>query len=405
MIKKLRIKFVCIVMAIAALMVGSILGVVIHFTGANMEMQNISMMRTIAASPFQQGNIDKPSNDEVRLPFFTVQISSRGELITAGGGYFDLTDREYLQQIVNLVLSADRESGELKEYDLRYLVAMSPVGLSIVFADTATESATIRSMFYSCMCIFVVAMLAFLGISILLSRWAIKPVAVAWDQQRQFVADASHELKTPLAVIMANAELMQNEETSEADKTKFSQNILSTTYQMRSLVENMLEMARVDNGTVKMNFVSLDMSELISNAVLSFQLLYEEKGMGLRYAISEEIFIDGSEQHLYQVMDVLLDNALKYGSPNGMVSVDLISNGRNCVLSVASPGEPISNEDLKNIFKRFYRADKARAMNGSYGLGLSIAESIVEAHKGRIWAESKNGNNIFYVQIPTKTPV
>lgn len=401
MIRKLRIKFVCIVMVIAMLMVGGILGVVIHFTGTSMEMQSISMMRTIAASPFQQGMPGKPMDDEVRLPFFTVQISSRGELITAGGGYFDLTDREYLQQIVNLVLGADQESGELKEYDLRYWMTMSPAGLSIVFADTATETATIRSMVYSCMFIFVAAMLVFLGISILLSRWAIKPVATAWDQQRQFVADASHELKTPLAVIMANAELLQNKETPEEDQQRFSQNILSTTYQMRSLVENMLEMARVDNGTVKMHFAPLDLSELISNAVLSFQLLYEEKGMGLRCAICEGIRVDGSEQHLYQVMDVLLDNALKYGTPNGMVSVDLIRDGRNCVLSVASPGEPISKEDLKNIFKRFYRADKARAMNGSYGLGLSIAEAIVEAHKGKIWAESKSGNNIFYVQIPS----
>ena len=401
MIKKLRIKFVCIVMAIAALMIGSILGVVIHFTGINMEMQNISMMRTIAASPFQQSNIGKPSNDEVRLPFFTVQISSRGELITAGGGYFDLTDREYLQQIVNLALNADHESGELTEYNLRYLKAISPIGLSIVFADTVTEAATIRSMVYSSIFIFFAAMLAFLGVSILLSRWAIKPVEKAWEQQRQFVADASHELKTPLAVIMANAELIQSEQVAEEDKQKFSENILSTTYQMRTLVESMLEMARVDNGTLKMNFATLDMSQLVSDAVLSFQLLYEEKGMGLRCAVSDGVSIYGSEQHLYQVMDVLLDNALKYSSPNGMVSVDLISTGRTCVLSVASPGEPISKEDLNNIFKRFYRADKARTMNGSYGLGLSIAESIVEAHKGKIWAESKSGYNIFYIQIPT----
>ena len=108
----------------------------------------------------------------------------------------------------------------------------------------------------------------------------------------------------------------------------------------------------------------------------------------------------GSEQHLYQVMDVLLDNALKYSTPGGTVSVKLTQNGRNCTLSVASPGEPISKEDLKNIFKRFYRADKARAMNGSYGLGLSIAQSIVEAHKGKIWAQSGNGYNTFTVQLP-----
>lgn len=400
MIKKLRMKFVCIVMTIAMLMVGGILGVVIHFTETNMETQSVSMMRAIAASPFQQESLGKTSSDEVRLPFFTVQISSRGELITAGGGYFDLTDRQYLQQIINLALSADQETGVLKEYDLRYLKAVSPMGLAIVFADTATEAATLRSLIYSSSFIFLAAMLIFLGISILLSRWAIRPVAKAWEQQRQFVADASHELKTPLAVIMANAELMQNGQAAEEDKEKYSQNILSTTYQMRSLVENMLEMARVDNGTLKMHMAALNISELVSDAVLSFQLLYEEKNMGLRCAISREITVHGSEQHLYQVMDVLLDNALKYATPGGMVSVDLVSAGRNCLLSVASPGEPISGDDLKNIFKRFYRADKARAMNGSYGLGLAIAESIVEAHRGRIWAQSSEGYNTFYVQLP-----
>ena len=400
MIKKLRIKFVCIIMAIAMLMVGGILGVVIRFTGAGMEMQSVSMMRTIAASPFQQGNLGKLSDDEVRLPFFTVQISSRGQLITASGGYFDLSDREYLQQIINLTLESEQESGQLKEYNLRYLKSFSPMGLTIVFADTATETATIRSMVYNSLFIFLATMLIFLGISILLSRWMIKPVATAWNQQRQFVADASHELKTPLAVIMANAELMQNEDTAEEDIKKFSSNILSTTYQMRSLVENMLEMARVDNGTLKMNFAQLDLSELVEDAALSFQLLYEEKNMGLRCAVADGIAIHGSEQHLYQVMDVLLDNALKYGTPGGMVSVDLVTSGRNCLLSVASPGEPIEQEDLKNIFKRFYRTDKARSQDGSYGLGLAIAESIVEAHKGKIWAESQNGYNTFYVQIP-----
>ena len=401
MIKKLRVKFICVIMAIVMVLLGCILGMVIHFTANNMQMQSISMMRAIAAAPVQQGIPGKPMEDEVRLPFFTVQISSKGELIAASGGYFDLTDREYLQEIVNSALAADRETGELEGHGLRYLKAFSPAGFTIVFSDTATESATLKQLVYSCLGVFVGAMVVFLGISILLSHWVIQPVAKAWDQQRQFVADASHELKTPLAVIMANAELMQNEETPEEDKKKFSGNILSTTYQMRGLVENMLEMARVDNGAVKMNFAPLDMSELVSNAVLSFQLLYEEKGMGLRCAVSEDIRVCGSEQHLYQVMDVLLDNALKYGTPGGMVSVDLVNTGRNCLLSVASPGDPISGEDLKNIFKRFYRTDKARSLNGSYGLGLSIAESVVEAHKGKIWAESERGYNIFYVQIPT----
>ena len=102
MIKKLRTKFVCVVMAIAMLMVGGILGVVIRFTVSSMQMQSVSMMRTIATSPFQQMNLGKPPNDEVRLPFFTVQISNRGELISTSGGYFDLSDRENLLQIINI---------------------------------------------------------------------------------------------------------------------------------------------------------------------------------------------------------------------------------------------------------------------------------------------------------------
>ena len=399
MIRKLRIKFICVIMVIVMVLLGSILGVVIHFTGQNMQMQSISMMRTIATAPFRQGIPGKPHDDQVRLPFFTVQISSRGELIAASGGYFDLTDREYLQEIVNSALRSDREIGELDEHDLRFLKSASPRGFTIVFSDTTTESSTLKHLFYSCLGIFLVAMVVFFGISILLSHWVIKPVATAWDQQRQFVADASHELKTPLSVIMANAELMQNEETGEEERTAYSRNILNMTYQMRVLVENMLEIARVDSGTMKFVFSEVDFSQLVTDAALSFQLLYEEKGMGLRCAVPEGIVLRGSEQHLYQVMDVLLDNALKYSAPGGMVSVDVVSTGRSCVLSVASPGEEISKEERKKIFKRFYRADKARAMNGSYGLGLSIAESIVEAHKGKIWAESGNGYNTFFVQL------
>ena len=399
MIRKLRIKFICVIMGIVMLMLAMILGVVIHFTGQNMEMQSINMMRAIATAPFQQGKLGKPP-EEVRLPFFTVQIGNRGELLGVSGGYFDLTDREYIESIVNAALASERNTAELEEYHLRFLKEKSPRGYTIVFSDTTTESATLKNLYSICVLIFFVAMGVFLGVSILLSNWVIKPVAVAWDQQRQFVADASHELKTPLSVIMANAELLENEDTVPDDRRKFSRNILSMTYQMRTLVENLLEMARVDNGTLKMQFAALDFSELVRDAVLSFQLLYEEKGQTLQNAIPEGITLQGSERHLYQVLDVLLDNALKYSVPEGHTNVELKRIGHSCLLTVSNTGEPISKEDLKSIFKRFYRADKARSLNGSYGLGLSIAESIVEAHKGKIWAASELGYNTFFVQLP-----
>jgi len=132
-IRKLRIKFICVIMVIVMLLLGSILGVVIHFTGQNMQMQSISMMRTIATSPMQQGIPGKIHDDQVRLPFFMVQISSQGELIAASGGYFDLTDREYLQEIVNSALLSNGEIGELYEHDLRFLKSVSPRGLPLSF--------------------------------------------------------------------------------------------------------------------------------------------------------------------------------------------------------------------------------------------------------------------------------
>lgn len=400
MIKKLRIKFVCIVMAVAMCMTGGILGVVVYFTGVNMQTQSVSMMRAVATNPIRKNDLGKPAGDEVRLPFFTVQINNRGELTSVSGGYFDLSDKEYLLQIATLAVNARSESGELKQYDLRYLKSTSPRGMTIVFADTVTEKATMRGLIYSSIFIFFAATATFLGLSILLSRWAIKPVEKAWDQQRQFVADASHELKTPLAVIMANAELLQNAPDQE-NNLKYSQNILATTYQMRTLVENMLEMARVDSGRQKITMSPVNLSEFVSDGALSFQLLYEEQGRELHCQAQEGISICGSEQHLYQVLDVLLDNALKYSCPHSRVTVNLTGSGRHCVLSVASLGDPISKEDLQNIFKRFYRGDKARVRDGSYGLGLSIAKTIVEAHKGKIWAQSKEGVNTFFVQLPT----
>ena len=220
MIRKLQAKFICVIMVIVMVLLGGILGFVIHFTANNMETQSINMMRRIAVSPFQQGHPGKPS-EEVRLPFFVVQVSRKGELTDISGDYFDLSDQESIQKIVDEALCSDSKNGKLNAHNLRYLKVSSPRGYTIVFSDTTTETATLKNMVYSCLAIFLAAMLVFFGISVLLSRWVIKPVETAWEQQRQFVADASHELKTPLAVIMANAELIQSADTCEADRNAF----------------------------------------------------------------------------------------------------------------------------------------------------------------------------------------
>lgn len=401
MIKKLRLKFVCVIMVLAALLLGVILGVVLHFSATTMEMQSLNLLRSIASAPFQKGLWEQKPPDS-GLSFFVVRTGAHGEVIGLEGNHTDPLPLDVLEEISSDALASRQESGLLKSHGLRYFVKQTPMGFTIVFSDTSTENAAMEELTQTCLLIFLVAMVLFLLISLQLSRWAVRPVEKAWDQQRQFVADASHELKTPLSVIMANAELLQSDETPEQESKQFSQNILTMSYQMRSLVENMLEMARIDNGTAKIPDESVDFSQLVQDAVLSFQLLFEEKNMSLSASVAEDLQVTGSEQLLFQVLDVLLDNALKYSVPEATVTLQLTRTGRTCILSVQNPGAPISREDLNNIFKRFYRVDKARPLSGSYGLGLPIAQSIVEAHKGKIWARSENGCNSFFVQLPAR---
>lgn len=399
MIKRLRIKFICINMAIVAAMLLVIFGMVLHFTRENLEAQSTRTMQSILER--DQTRLWRPGEmlEEVQLPFFYVSVSRTGELTAVSGGYYDLSDRAAILEIILLACETDAETGLLRQYNLRFCKKNTLFGQSIVFVDISSELATMKSLVKSCVVIGFLSLSAFLLLSFLLSRWATRPVEQAWNQQRQFVADASHELKTPLTVIMTNAELLQSPEHPPEEHAQFASSILTMSQQMRGLVESLLELARVDNGTAKMDFVELDFSELVSDGLLPFEPVYFEKGLTLASEIPEGIRVKGSPAHLKQVLDILLDNGAKYSSPEGTVTVTLRRQGSHCLLSVSSPGEAIGKENLKNIFKRFYRIDKARSMNHSYGLGLSIADSILQAHGGKIWAESAGGFNTFYVQL------
>ena len=397
MLKGLRVKFVCFTMAIVTVMLCVIFGTVYTFTARSLETASLQMMQELALDPFRPGRLNG-WDEELRLPYFVVQTGLRGEFIAAGGGYFDLSDREYIQEIINTALASQEQSGVLKEYGLRYYRESSRTALTIVFADMSSEQGTLNNLLESCAVIGVLSFLAFLAMSLLLARWATGPVERAWQQQRQFVADASHELKTPLTVILTNAELLQSGGGTE-EQARFSASILKMARQMRGLVESLLELARLDSAA-RPSMEAVDLSGLMAEVLLPFEPLYFEQGLELRADIEPGVLVNGCESQLRQVAEILLDNARKYAAPASPVELRLERRGGRCQLSVASRGEALSPEDLKNIFKRFYRGDKARGMNHSYGLGLAIAESIVREHKGKIWAESARGVNTFYVELP-----
>lgn len=400
MIKRLRIKFVCINMIIVTAMLCVIFGMVLHFTKVNLENQSLQMMHTITMNSIKPGRPNDPS-PETKLPFFMLQTGHENELISTGGSFYDLSDDKFLQELIELTSNTDEQTGTIDEYNLRYLRIDTPFGKKLVFADMTSEINTVNSLIKSCLLIGALSFIAFFIISLLLAGWAVKPVDRAWTQQKQFVADASHELKTPLTVIMTNAEMLKSPECTDTAKDKFSSSILAMSQQMRDLVESLLELARIDNGSVKVALTPVNLSSVAYETTLPFEAVFFEKELTLNTVIDDNIKINGIESQIRQLIEIFLDNAQKYSSRNTEVIVSLKLVGKkHCKLSVCNLGEPISKEDLKNIFKRFYRIDKARSMNHSYGLGLSIAEGIARNHNAKIGAESSNGLNTFYVQFP-----
>lgn len=402
MIRKLRLKFVLVNMSVVTIMMAAVFGLIFTFTSANLERESIHMMQDIAGQPFRLEAPDQLAKN-VRLPFFTLQVDPGGTLLEAGGGYYDLSNREFLDSLVRTAMASPHQLGVLDEYDLRYYRFESPQTRSVVFADISSERATLDGLLRTCLIIGVISFFGFLWASILLSKWAVRPVEQAWKEQRQFIAAASHELKTPLTVIMTNAQLMSSPGCDEQKHAKFLDSILVMSRQMKKLTEQMLELARSESAEPGLAFAPVDWSGLVSRTVLPFESVFFEKGMELKVEVEEKIQVIGEQAQLRQVVEILLDNAQKYASPGANVWVSLHRQSRGrCLLTVANQGEEIAPEDLPQLFRRFYRADPARSRNGSFGLGLSIAQSVATRHRGRIWAQSRDGVNRFMVELPCK---
>ncbi|MBE6894636.1 MAG: HAMP domain-containing histidine kinase [Ruminococcaceae bacterium] len=397
MLKKLRIKFVCIVMIIVTVMLVIIMGGMVHFTKKDLQQSNVQMMYSVAQRPFIP---DRPPNsrDEISLPYLVVKINRDGSTETTGN-YSALTDTDFVQEIIHTANQSSNMEGEIKEYSLRYIKVDIPEN-KIVFADISSEIIAINKLLKNCIAVGVTAFFAFFVLTMYLSKWAISPVEEAWAQQRQFVADASHELKTPLAVILTNAELLKSDDYTQQEKNQFTESLLVMSRHMRSLVEGLLELVRFDSGNIKTTIDNIDASAVIEDAILPFEPMFFEQGLVLNSDIQQGIKIKASSRHITQLTNILLDNALKYSYKDTHVNIRLKKQGSHCIISVSGQGDSINNEDLKNIFKRFYRTDKARSRDGSFGLGLAIAQSIVREHSGQIWADSTNGTNTFYVMLP-----
>ena len=243
---------------------------------------------------------------------------------------------------------------------------------------------------------FLLASAVIAGISVLLSGWLTKPAKKAFEQQKQFVSDASHELKTPLTIIGANAQRLHK----EIGDNRWLDYILKENRRMGKLLEELLVLARVENTPSDSGYQRFNLSRALTGALLPYESEAFEQGVHFYMDIMEECFITGQEEHLKQVVIILVDNALHHVSDGGNVWVRLSEKKDKVFLEVANTGEEIPEEDRKKIFQRFYQADKARAgKQNRHGLGLAIADAVVQRHRGKITVECRDGVTRFCLAL------
>lgn len=341
--------------------------------------------------PLEEQNEDRPQpRDFPSAPTFAVELDEDGQVVDLMTGPGSEVTEDTAQQLADQALSRGSDQGSLAEQDLSYLFREENGKRYLVFADNSMVASSVWNQVGTSLLICAGALLLFFLISLLLAKLALKPVEAAWTSQRQFVADASHELKTPITVILANTDMvLGHPEDTVEQQSKWLGYIREEALGMKKLVEDLLFLAKGDAQRTRGATAPVSLSKVVDEALLSFEPVAFEGGVTLSQEVEPELWVQGDEGQLRRLAVILLDNAVKYAGEAGTVTVKLAQAGERVTLSVHNTGAPIAPEHLEHIFERFYRADAARDRDrGGYGLGLSIAKAIAGAHAGRLTAAS-----------------
>ena len=405
MIRKLRWQFVAACMGLIAIVLAIVFGCV--WASAQSALERSSHMALEQALSRRGGDLlpgfhQSGGDDQVLLPYFTVQVWGTTVYVT-GGTYSGLEDTDALTAILTDCLSQEADEGSLPGYALRYLRQDDGLYTQIAFVDISLETAALRQMMASYLRIGLLSLLLLAGASFLLSLRVTRPVERAWRQQRQFFSDASHELKTPLTVILSNAEMLETSDLPERE-SRWRDNILSESRQMKTLVEEMLTLSRTEDAQRKPTVADVDLSDLSEDCALAFEPVAFEAGKPLSWDVTPALTVSGDGEKLRRLLSILLDNAAKYGAPGEGIVLSLRAERSQAILSVAngSGGHPIPPEELPRLFERFYRADASRGEQSGFGLGLPIAQAIAKEHHGALRAESDQQTTRFTFTLPLK---
>ena len=342
----------------------------------------------------------KPENDEkdksrfsVETPFetryFTVTVDENGEVTDCDLDRIAAVDEETAEEYTQTAQQKNKTTGFQGIY--RYRVTETEDGAKYVFLDCRREISNFRTVLVTTISVSLLGLAAVFVLVVIFSRMVFRPVEESIQKQKRFITDASHELKTPLTIIDANIEVMEME-SGESQWTKSTRKQIQ---RLSGLVQQLVTLSRLDEEKGLEEKCEFNLSEAVSECVQPYESLAQTREKNLTLNIEEDITYTGDERSIRQLAGILMDNAVKYSSENGNITLTLKKKGKKIFLEVYNDADDLPQGKLDVLFERFYRLDSSRnSGTGGSGIGLSMAKAIVQAHKGKITAENKNGRGL-----------
>ncbi|EFM38501.1 ATPase/histidine kinase/DNA gyrase B/HSP90 domain protein [[Eubacterium] yurii subsp. margaretiae ATCC 43715] len=394
MLKQLKIKFIAITMILVSIILSFVFTLMYQSNVKSTYDKSVADLKTISTldiSKFSEPQTNKVLKELQFVPLFIVNIDESGVILSQIKSNISMDDESF-KSIVKAAHESQEDIGTIKSMDIRYYKKHYSLYEKISFIDISRDNKNLENLFVVFIMTGAITLLFFFFIVLFLSNWALMPVEKTWNQQKQFIADASHELKTPLTVLLANMDILENNKSDTIQsQIKWIQASKQEAKQMKNLIEEMLFLAKSDANRIDNSKTTINVSDTLFSLILSIEVIAFEKNVIINYAstIDENLYTTANEKQLVSLFSILLENACKYSYEETSITAKLKREQSKIKFELNNFGPVIPKHEVAHIFERFYRVDKSRNKeHGGYGLGLSIAKKITDENNMKISVES-----------------
>lgn len=359
------------------------------------EVQNPDFDKEQFTSDFKERFNNLSAETPFDTRFFTVTLDENGSAASVNTGSIAAVSEEEAQSYAEELAAKGKTQGFFaKSY--KYTTLSTDGGTMYIFLDCSRELSTFYSFLRASVLISISGLALVLGLVLLLSKIAVKPVAESYEKQKQFITDAGHELKTPLTIIDANTEIIE----MDYGESEWTASIKNQVKRLAELTQNLVFLSKMDEDGSKLNAAEFCISDAVYDTAQPFEAVAKSNGKALEIKIEDNLKYYGDEYSIRRLVSLLLDNAMKYSCDGSKIEIALAQSGKGRVLTVKNSVDSCEIGSLDKWFERFYREDKSRnSKTGGSGIGLSTAKAIAEAHKGKIHAESNDGKTVVFTAV------